>query len=558
MLLLLWALTVGGVQFCNPLPRAPPEKLRIGLTTLGSRQEIWSLADTKTALIVVPPRPDNFANITKELNKLSAFLDAYEANAVNIGNLRQKDAFISFTKTLHPLLLDLNDTIQRWPTISTATSVLSPDSACTITIQPPDIETALVHATQDLYMGQKLYEIETKTPTAAAVAAGETTTTTKSPLQIRNVLRELHLHQVDDMIKELSTTTSERLALIEQLFNNEVPTNIAKLLTQAENCLDLKRHELIDFEECIYTSLGFTCKLRLSLLTPLAVGYKMIPIPFIPLGEEKQALQLDFTPGTFIDQDETMVLDRSTCATRQEKILCDTQAWATNPCLTAINTMKGDNIKENCKFSKTFQQAKPLIKTTQWGVLIAPRNRQTIKAKWDVEGDRTNFLELYIDKPHILTGQGRVSLTIGVGNYNFDIKETKLNPKNNQAQILLPKINGSLLNLDFSKDIAFPELTFLQSNYHELAQSIVTIVSLIISLAGLPYCLKFCRKKCLRNGTEAPLRLGNLRNNEQNRGTAPNEPQPGSSAMQNLSPESSALLGNITNAAMHTLAYRNK
>ena len=542
----------------HSITRAPPEKLQLGLTTLGTRQEIWSIADTKIAQILIPPRPANFANTTRELNGLSSFLKAYEANAANIRNVRQQDAFVLFTKALFPLLQKLNETLQQWPTISTASSVLSANSACTLTIELPDIETALVHATQDLYMGQKLHKIVTETPATVVAAEGETTTTTKGPLQLKNVFRELHLHNVEKMLKDMTTKTSELLGIIEQLFNNEVPNNIAELLTQTDNCLDLKRHELIDFEECTYTSLGFTCNLRLSLLTPLAVGYKMIQIPFIPLGEEKQALQLDFTPGTFIDQDETMVLDRSTCAMRQEKTLCDTQAWTTNPCLTAINTMKGENIIENCKFTKIFQQAKPLIKTTQWGVLIAPRNKQNIKAKWDIKGDRTQILELQIDKPHILTGQGRVSLTIGVGNYNFNIKETKLNPPNNEAQIILPKINGSLLNLDFTKDIAFPELTFLQSNYHELAQSIVTIVSLIISLAGLPYCLKFCRKKCLRNGTEPAIGLRTLRNNEQNRGTAPNEPQPGSSGMQNLSPESSALLGNITSAAMQTLASRNK
>ena len=363
---------------------------------------------------------------------------------------------------------------------------------------------------------------------------------------------------MEDTLLSMSQKLSEGLGIIEQLFNNEVPSNIAEILTQNENCLGLKSHELIDFDECIYTSNGYTCSLRLSLLAPLAVGYKLIPIPFILIGEDKQALQLDFMPGTYVDQDENMVLDRSTCALRQEKTLCDTQAWATNPCLSAINSLKGENIIENCKFTKVFQQAKPLIKTTQWGVLIAPRNSKPIKAKWDVKGDSTQILDLHIDKPYILTGQGKVKLTIGVGNYNFKIQETKLNPKSTEPQILLPKINGSLLNLDFSKDIAFPELTFLQSNYHELAQSIVTFVSLIISLASVPYCLKFCREKCIKHRAEAPMSLKNLRNNEQSRGTAPNEPQASGSGMQNLSPESSALLGNITNAAMQTLASRNK
>ena len=551
-----------GLQLClialsahvGPLKsQNPPEKLKLGLTTLGSRQAIWSISDTNKATITVPPEADAFDTTIAELKRLKTFLKVYKSNAEVYKNVRQKKTFEEYVANLLPLVEQFNNSLSAWPTVSTAASVPLPESECQITLQPPDFAEDLRLATQDLYLGQRYDEIVTKKSTDTTTNNEETT---QGPIKLNVVLRRLNVNNVHALISNHLETLTELLAGIEQLFNNELPSNIINLLQSQDNCIDITKHELIDLESCSYTSLGYSCTLHLSALQQLDIGFKLIPIPFIPLGEGSTALHLDYMPGTFINQDETKILDRSACALRQEKLICDSQAWTVDPCLTAINSLKGENIVKNCKFTKIYQQAKPIIKTTQWGVLIAPRNSDTIKAKWDVKGGKVQVINLDICKPHILTGQGSVVLTIGVGVFQHKIKETKLNPIDGEACILVPKINGSLLNLDLSEDIAFPELQFLQSNFYEIAQSIVTLVSLIVSLAGLPYCFRFCRERCSRNNNHSC----DIQNNErQSRATAPNDPQVGGPSLQNLREERSALLGDITNAAMQTLAAaRNK
>ena len=128
-----------------------------------------------------------------------------------------------------------------------------------------------------------------------------------------------------------------------------------------------------------------------------------------------------------------------------------------------------------------------------------------------------------------------------------------------QAHILYQKINGSLLDIKWEKDHSESELDFLQNDYYELAQSIVTLISLILSLASLPYCVRFCREKCLENNASK----GRILQRQINEGqimSAPPAPRREDPEIQGLREERSALLGNLTNQAIQTLAAtsRNK
>ena len=113
------------LNFASRLASAntPPEKLNLGLSTLGARQPVWTIKESIKATITVPPKPTNVEAELKELRLLKQFLVAYKDNAADLKNVKQRDTFQKFVTKLIPIVQKFNESFHDWPQISIASSV---------------------------------------------------------------------------------------------------------------------------------------------------------------------------------------------------------------------------------------------------------------------------------------------------------------------------------------------------------------------------------------------------------------------------------------------------